>query len=269
MTHDDFLAAIRADPADDLPRLQYADWLQEEGGDPARGEFIRCQCALASSQQLAGLLGLHQRASELFGRHWREWLGLESPQLRAITHKDGCDGTNLFVGTRKLMVSGVVEANVSSTGLDDGPPFLFTFHRGFLVAATLTWECFQRYVPGLVRQHPLGHASLVLTEPIWHDNSNAFSWWFFGATGSTYDLPSALAPHLRDTPGSRWVPGGGRVFPASTPEESRSLALAALSTALLRWAAAAVEAEYLPHPYVVPVLPTGTLEPSSPRSRAH
>src|SRR5262245_49827440 len=37
-----FLDAIRAAPADDGPRLVYADWL-EERGDP-RGEFIRLQC---------------------------------------------------------------------------------------------------------------------------------------------------------------------------------------------------------------------------------
>lgn len=34
-----FLWAILASPDSDLPRLQYADWLKEQG-DP-RGEFIR------------------------------------------------------------------------------------------------------------------------------------------------------------------------------------------------------------------------------------
>lgn len=42
-----FLDAIRAQPADDGPRLLFADWLDERG-DPW-GEFIRVQCALASS----------------------------------------------------------------------------------------------------------------------------------------------------------------------------------------------------------------------------
>jgi uncharacterized protein (TIGR02996 family) len=44
--HDAILAAIIADPADDLPRLAYADWC-EENGDDARAEFIRVQVALA------------------------------------------------------------------------------------------------------------------------------------------------------------------------------------------------------------------------------
>ncbi len=41
-----FIAAIAANPPDDLPRLVYADWL-DENGDPARAAFIRDHVALA------------------------------------------------------------------------------------------------------------------------------------------------------------------------------------------------------------------------------
>ena len=40
------LAAIRAAPDDDAPRLIYADWLDEHG-QPERAEFIRVQIELA------------------------------------------------------------------------------------------------------------------------------------------------------------------------------------------------------------------------------
>src|SRR5947209_6043535 len=43
---DPFLAAILGAPDDDLPRLIYADWLDERG-DPARAEFILLQVELA------------------------------------------------------------------------------------------------------------------------------------------------------------------------------------------------------------------------------
>jgi uncharacterized protein (TIGR02996 family) len=43
--HAAFMRAILAAPDDDLPRLVYADWLDERG-DP-RGEFIRVQLAIA------------------------------------------------------------------------------------------------------------------------------------------------------------------------------------------------------------------------------
>jgi uncharacterized protein (TIGR02996 family) len=41
-----FLAAVASDPDDDLPRLVFADWLDEHG-DHARAEFIRLQCHTA------------------------------------------------------------------------------------------------------------------------------------------------------------------------------------------------------------------------------
>lgn len=48
-TENTFLAAILADPEDDLPRLVYADWIEERGraADVARAEFIRAGCELA------------------------------------------------------------------------------------------------------------------------------------------------------------------------------------------------------------------------------
>lgn len=42
---DALLAAIRANPEEDTPRLMFADWL-DENGDAARAEFIRLQCEL-------------------------------------------------------------------------------------------------------------------------------------------------------------------------------------------------------------------------------
>lgn len=41
-----FLQVIGENPADDTPRLIFADWL-EEHGQPERAEFIRIQCQLA------------------------------------------------------------------------------------------------------------------------------------------------------------------------------------------------------------------------------
>ena len=41
-----FFEEIRDQPNNDVPRLIFADWL-EERGDP-RGEFIRVQCDLAA-----------------------------------------------------------------------------------------------------------------------------------------------------------------------------------------------------------------------------
>lgn len=67
-----FLKAIAADPESDLPRLIYADWLEEQGNP--RGDLIRAQCELeriGAFEPRAGLLA--GRVTELeieFGQEW-------------------------------------------------------------------------------------------------------------------------------------------------------------------------------------------------------
>ncbi len=76
MIHEEaFLSAIREAPADDAPRLIYADWL-EEHGQADRAEFIRAQCLLPS---LANENSEHSilltRTEILLRRNWNEWVG--------------------------------------------------------------------------------------------------------------------------------------------------------------------------------------------------
>ena len=65
-----FLDAICADPDSDLPRLVYADWLDDRGGH-RRAEFIRARCELArlpdGDPRRAALAG---RAEALFDPAW-------------------------------------------------------------------------------------------------------------------------------------------------------------------------------------------------------
>jgi uncharacterized protein (TIGR02996 family) len=82
MTPDEssLLTAIEANPADDLPRLVYADWL-EEHGRPVRAEFIRLQCEIAGLETTrrdevrAHHHGLWQRQAELLASHQADLLG--------------------------------------------------------------------------------------------------------------------------------------------------------------------------------------------------
>src|ERR1700732_3169589 len=75
------LAAIRENPAEDTPRLVYADWLQEhDGGD--RATFIRLQCEAArlsaaskeartKTKQAEALLKAHK--VDWFGPLWKQF----------------------------------------------------------------------------------------------------------------------------------------------------------------------------------------------------
>jgi uncharacterized protein (TIGR02996 family) len=73
---DQFLADILEHPDDDLPRLVYADWLEEHGDEEARAraEFIRVQCELArlKAEPAAATAKLQGRGREL-RRHCPPW----------------------------------------------------------------------------------------------------------------------------------------------------------------------------------------------------
>jgi uncharacterized protein (TIGR02996 family) len=67
------LAAVAASPADDGPRLVYADYL-DETGRPERAELIRVQCATPADAAHADRLTA--RADELLQAHGAGWVGL-------------------------------------------------------------------------------------------------------------------------------------------------------------------------------------------------
>jgi uncharacterized protein (TIGR02996 family) len=73
---DALLAAILAEPDADLPRLVFADWLDEYGGaaDRARAEFIRAQVELAGGPADARRVELLARERTLLSTHGEAWL---------------------------------------------------------------------------------------------------------------------------------------------------------------------------------------------------
>src|SRR5207248_9114068 len=79
-----FLEDILAHPDDDAPRLVFADWLEEEGGDSARAEFLRVQVERARLPEWdARQVRLRLRERELIERHGETWKG-ELPDINAV-----------------------------------------------------------------------------------------------------------------------------------------------------------------------------------------
>jgi uncharacterized protein (TIGR02996 family) len=76
-----FLQAICENPADDTPRLVYADWL-EERGRVERAEFIRLQIDIARGRR-----GAAAREKELLFQHGDAWTA-ELPELEGIRWGD-------------------------------------------------------------------------------------------------------------------------------------------------------------------------------------
>ena len=83
------LAAIWANPADDAPRLAYADWLDDRG-DADRAEFVRVQIAIARSPVPDD--ALKNREKVLLDAHRDEWLG----DRANLDLGDGIDRSDLW-----------------------------------------------------------------------------------------------------------------------------------------------------------------------------
>jgi uncharacterized protein (TIGR02996 family) len=79
------LLAILDDPADDIPRLVYADWLDDHGdrAGAVRAEFIRLQVESArQSQDRQRVARLNQQSSALWQEHGRDWSDVIPAPLR-------------------------------------------------------------------------------------------------------------------------------------------------------------------------------------------
>jgi uncharacterized protein (TIGR02996 family) len=95
--HDALLAAVRASPDEDLPRLAFADWYDEHG-DAARAEFIRAQVEADRLDESDPVrVALEDRADALLAEHRAEWLGSAG------------DHTNRWVFRRGFVESAAVE----------------------------------------------------------------------------------------------------------------------------------------------------------------
>jgi uncharacterized protein (TIGR02996 family) len=108
MTEDDLVAAIRADPDSDVPRMVYADWLQQQG-DPL-GEWIALSLVDPPSQDVARrlvALGRELRWTERHGADPAHERGLVS-RMKLVAHAMTPELLDRMRGTliRELDLSG-------------------------------------------------------------------------------------------------------------------------------------------------------------------
>lgn len=100
-TADALLASVVASPDDDLPRLVYADWL-DENGDPDRAEFIRLQITRENGAATAeGAI----REKVLLDAYGKQWLApLRAPGRPLFAQKSHAEFARGFVQTVWLTV---------------------------------------------------------------------------------------------------------------------------------------------------------------------
>lgn len=234
---DAFLADILDRPADDTPRLVYADWL-EDNGESGRAEFVRVQVELAREPPARPSVtaenwgaedarerrwnALRRREWELLAGHWHAWAGVWGLPVAC--------GNLLEVdpGERALVV---------------------TFRRGFVAEVRLPLAFWLERGPALVAAHPLERVTLTGRRPLalsddtsspgdpWH------GWFAWGDGRLTFgpDAPDDPDdPYQRDLPRDVFalLAGGRRLesnpFGVYYPSEAE--ALADSSAALILWA---------------------------------
>ncbi len=258
---DAILRAILDDPADDLPRLAYADWL-EENGQMERAEFIRLQLELAphesalrrphpeqalctdESAHWCPVCGdcrcpepetskcypgcrLHARTSR---HHSDESLKLYCADLRRRErdlldrHGDGiAAGVAAAFGLRLRMVDYGYGGGAGLCGF-----VKWLWRRGFVAEIRCPLQAWLDHGPAVVRAHPVEVVEVTDKKPA--VVAGAYGWLSGPGQDSPHRLPSWLvAPRAKDILWSS-APGDAGA--------SESQAIAWLCGRLLAWAKA-------------------------------
>ena len=157
-TQDALLAAIRADPDSDVPRLVYTDWLQEHGQE-VRAEFIRdwvwnpCDVNADSYwfRQLAA--GLPDEWLEFNSFDLRSWPGMMVYQFQGIVYE---------------MI------NFAPVRIRE---FIFEMTKGFFTHLTLRWENWLAFHEEILASPMvvLRQVRLVTRPDEWVNHSDALS----------------------------------------------------------------------------------------------
>ncbi len=132
------LAACRARPADDLPRLVLADWL-DENGQPERAEFVRVQVELAHpTADVERIRRLKKREADLLAEYEPDWTGGYRAAHAAMmpARRPGHRGAGGYVGPHPpwyRFVRGLVRVG-NATEFTDRPEL-----RAWLRTPELHW----------------------------------------------------------------------------------------------------------------------------------
>jgi uncharacterized protein (TIGR02996 family) len=146
------LKAIIDDPQDDLPRLAFADWC-EENGDDTRAEFIRVQVELAAMPECR-----HEPPKGAGGQ--MGWMCSRCDQREFLQYRAG----DLKNATRSTPWSHLDIVPGYSAG--------WFWRRGFLAEIRCPLVAWLQHGQALAAAHPLERAELSGCEPLF-----AFETW--------------------------------------------------------------------------------------------
>jgi uncharacterized protein (TIGR02996 family) len=245
-TEEALMAAVIADPEDDLPRLAYADFCGEHGDD-ARAELIRVQLEMEPVRSLCNCCSCVKRRGG--GQHHNGPCGLDCRDHRHLRRRERellHDPVHWWAWLAGLYAITGRSAIDDLDHCSDVPDtFAVRFRRGFVADVALPTAAWVRHGPALVRAAPLERVTLFGKEPYcpaWESLPPGAHpcWWWVCASRHNANRPEALPrPLFRALARLRREErrtGTGLGF------ADRDAALAALSEAARRWARAAAVA---------------------------
>ena len=229
------LRAVLDAPDDDLPRLAYADVL-EERGDDARAEFVRVQLELARLRRLGCHEGEECDATDQCAECGREVeaIRLEYREREMFTsHADSVmwqDGSVVFGVTLPGRVNGWSPTQVSCR-LPTGEEARLLFRRGFVERVEMPTDAFLAHAKALFSRHPVTEVMLADREP--YPNGGGQVWYDVGRDMKSQSVPASVEiPTFLFRLLSNWLPEYGFDRWRAYPDEAA--ALADLSRACVR-----------------------------------
>lgn len=198
MTELALLEAILDDPADDLPRLAYADWCEEQGRTPAevlRATFIRAQLEIARIEPLA--------CSRT--KHLLDGWGKFTPRCRCTAcslKRREYESSKRYIGWEWLGGTGGYAHWCRSAN----------WRRGFLYGVQMPCREFLQYAPSLFADWPIEQVKLDGFAPSREDRCYAIRQSIVGVIigGSHHDLPPEIFDKLIVGDGVWTNPESGR-----------------------------------------------------------
>lgn len=178
LQYEDLIRAVVAAPDDDFPRLQVADWM-DDNGQPGRAEFIRTQLEIANLEAIVNSCGrcyeptcpacgaypvlgrLLAREDELVAEHAWRWLRGELPDDIHYDYEHWHSHGGYIISQ------------------DEDEQDVF-YHRGFLRKARLPLSVWMRHGKAMIASAPIQHVQASCRQPerrtyVWGERW-AWSW---------------------------------------------------------------------------------------------
>lgn len=230
-----FIAGILAHPDDDARRLQFADWLGENG-EPEREEFVRVQIALTRIQPgpCCDGNGFASRAAAIFpcDCEWaqlrrREW-ELMPPTTLHWQVNARISKKEMYAARGGEQVQPYARDVLRQAGFDLNRPFdhhsdemtnsfIYTqelFHapveyrRGFVEHITLSWQDWSQRAEAILSEHPIREVTLREPNELTQELAT-----MFGAANVLADLHDrwpSIKFNLTETPQTDWTQAAGQ-----------------------------------------------------------